>query len=219
MVIMVGPHEDMSVTLWSTEQCLTFLVQRNSVASTFGSVCVRVCVYCMYGLGEVKGTKSFVTCGFTCLVLKLMTNLWGVCPCVCSYLLACARVMSLHESVFFSHFTKPAMPLQTFTVCWHCRQWVCVCLYTYACVYFLYCFCWTFAADHRENTGMQAPSSTPAIHHNDARRLGVPMHKNNGRVCACVCVCVFCFFQSERRRNPTLQACLSLRRKLDRRRV
>ena len=216
---MAGPHEDMSVTLWSTEQCLTFLVQRNSVAScyhsSFGSVSVCVCVYCMYGLGEVKGTKSFVTCGFRCLVLKLMTNLWGVCPCVCSYLLACVWVMSCMKASF-SHTLRsqpcPCRPTQFADIAGN----ECVFAYTHLCVCFFYCFRWTYAADHRETLACR-------LHH---PRLPSTIMTPAASVClctkttgVCVSVCVFCSLQSERRRNPTLQACLSLRRKLDRRRV
>lgn len=181
-----------------------FLVQRNSVASCYHSSCggyIWVCVPIL--LGAVKGTKSFVTCGFTCLVLKLMTNLWSVC----SYFLAFVRVMSCMRASF-SHTLW--MPLQTFSVCWHCRRRMSVCVCVYMCIAFIGRFLQTTGKHwHPNSHNARLPSTimTPCC-------LCVCLHvcKNMG-----VHLCMFSVWEAQKFYLAGLLE--SLRCKLDGRRV
>ncbi len=190
MVIMVGPHEDMSVTLWSTEQCLTLWFNATlrpvvTKALLRPCMCVCVCVYCSkVGWKAKERTKSFVTCGFTCLVLKLMTNLWSVSLCLSVCVHTCwlgCRWCHAWELLFLT-LAQPAIPLRTFAACWHCMaRSVCLCIRMHVASVFLLFFL-DVCCRPRENISDQTSSYAchPPLW---SPTLCVPVHKSWVSVC------------------------------------
>lgn len=90
-----------------------------------------------------KGTDSFVTCGFSCLVLKSMTNLWGE---------ACWRTNGwchARQTLFF-FFLKTA--LRNLTVCWRRRL---QCGLVSQSVKHFHCSLLDICSQPQENTGVQ----------------------------------------------------------------